>query len=83
MKEAGSRMRKHPLTAGGALERKRYGTETDALQNVALPPRLLLWSYVVEMICLDTNKPRWVSLDLPLDILVFFEGTQMPTCSRV
>jgi hypothetical protein len=33
----------------------------------------LLWSYVVEILCLDTNKPRWVDVDLPLDILVFFE----------
>ena len=43
----------------------------------------LLWSYVVEILCLDTNKTRWVDVDLPLDILVFFEGPQMPTCSRI
>ncbi len=42
----------------------------------------LLWTYVVEIIWLDTNESRWVDVDLPLDILVFFEGPQMPTCSR-
>ena len=31
----------------------------------------LLPSYVVEILYLDTNKTRWVDVDLPLDILVF------------
>ena len=40
----------------------------------------LLWSYLFGILCLDTNKTRWVDVDLPLDILIFFEGPQMPTC---
>ncbi len=43
----------------------------------------LLWSYVVEKICLDTNEIIWVEIDLPSVILVFFKGPQMPTCSRI
>ena len=37
------------------------------------PCGFVLWSYVVEILCLDTNITRWVDVDLPLDILVFFE----------
>ena len=43
----------------------------------------LLWSYVVEILRLDTNKAGFVVLDLPLDILVFFETPQINTWSRV
>ncbi len=42
----------------------------------------LLWSYVVEKLCLDTDKTRLVDIDLQLDIHVFFEGPQLPTCRR-
>ena len=41
----------------------------------------LLLSYVVEILRLDINKTRWVDVDLPLDISVFFEETQIPICS--
>ena len=43
----------------------------------------LLWSYVVELLCLDANKTRWVDVDLPLDVLLFFEGPKIPTYSRI
>ena len=43
----------------------------------------LLLSYMVEILRLDINKTRWVDVDLPLDILVFFEETQIPICSRI
>ena len=43
----------------------------------------LLLSYVVEILRLDINKTRWVDVDLPLDISVFFEETQIPICSRI
>ena len=43
----------------------------------------LLWSYLVEILCLDTNKAGFVDLDPPLDILVFFETPQINTWSRV
>ena len=33
----------------------------------------LLWSYYVEILCLDTNKTGFVDIVPPLDILVFFE----------
>ena len=36
--------------------------------------RWLLWSYLVEILCLDTNKTGFVDVDPPLDILVFFNG---------
>ena len=42
-----------------------------------------LWSYVVELLCLDINKTRWVNVDLSLDILVFLKGPQIHTCSRI
>ena len=32
----------------------------------------LLWSYLVEILWLDTNKTGFVDVDPPLDILVFF-----------
>ena len=44
---------------------------------------LLLWSNVVEIICLDTDKTACVNKDLILDILLFFEGPQIPTCSKI
>ena len=47
------------------------------------PCGCLLWSYVVKTLCLDTNKTRWVDVDPPLEVLVFFEGTQIPTSSRL
>ena len=47
------------------------------------PCGCILWLNVVEIVCLDTNKTRWVNADLPLDVLVFFEGPQMPTCSGI
>ena len=43
----------------------------------------LLPSYVVKMLCLDTDKIASVNKDLILDILLFFEGPQIPTCSRI
>ena len=43
----------------------------------------LLWSYVVELVCLDTNKTGCVDVDLLLLVLVFLEATQIPTCSRI
>ena len=43
----------------------------------------LLLSYMVEILRLDINKTRWVDVDLPLDISVFFEETQIPICSRI
>ena len=43
----------------------------------------LLWSYLVEILCLDTNKAGFVDLDPPLDILVFFETPKINTWSRV
>ena len=45
--------------------------------------RWLLLSYVVELLCVDTNETGCVDVDLPLDVLVFFEGTQIPTSSRL
>ena len=43
----------------------------------------LLWSYVIEIICWDTDKTACVNKDLILDILLFLEGPQIPTCSRI
>ena len=43
----------------------------------------LLWSHVVEIICLDTDKTTCVNKDPILDILLFLEGPQIPTCSRI
>ena len=43
----------------------------------------LLWSYLAEILCLDTNKTGFVDVDPPLDILVFFETPQINTKSRV
>ena len=37
-----------------------------------------LWPYVVELLCLDTNKTGCVDLDLPSVALVFFEAPQYP-----
>ena len=48
---------------------------------VLSPCGCLLWSYLVEILCLDTNKTRWVDVDLTIDVLVFSEGPQIPTCS--
>ena len=42
----------------------------------------LLWSYVVEILCLDTNKKRWVDVDLSLDILVFFLDPKYPLAAE-
>ena len=42
----------------------------------------LLWSYVGETLCLDTNQTGCVDVDFPLDVLVFFEAPQIPSCSR-
>ena len=35
----------------------------------------LLWSYLVEILCLDTYKAGFVDLDPTLDILVYFLDT--------
>ena len=43
----------------------------------------LLWSYVGELLCLDTNKTGCVDLDLPSVVLVFSEAPQVPTCRRI
>ena len=43
----------------------------------------LLWSYVVEIICLDTYKTACVNKDLILNILLFLVGPQIPTWSRI
>ena len=43
----------------------------------------LLWSYVGETLCLDTNQTGCVDIDYPLDVLVFFEAPQINTWSRV
>ena len=43
----------------------------------------LLWSYLVEILWLDTNKTGCVDVDPPLDILVFFESPRKNTWSRV
>ena len=40
----------------------------------------LLWSYMAEIICLDTNKKACVIKNLILDILLFLEG---PGCSSL
>ena len=42
-----------------------------------------LWSNVVELLCLDTNKTGGVDVDLPLVILVVFEAPQIPTCRGI
>ena len=42
----------------------------------------LLWSYVVEILCLDTNKKRWVDVDLSLDILVFSLDPKYPLAAE-
>ena len=47
------------------------------------PCGCFLWSYVVEILGLDTNRTRQVDEDLPLDVLVFFEGPLIPTCRRI
>ena len=39
----------------------------------------LLWSYLVGILCLDTNEAVFVDVDLPLDVLVFLEAPQVPT----
>ena len=44
---------------------------------------LLLWSYLVEFLFQDTEKNACVNKDLILDILIFFEGPQMPVCSGI
>ena len=38
----------------------------------------ILWSYVVEILRLDSNKTRWVDVDLLLDILVFLRDPKYP-----
>ena len=43
----------------------------------------LLWSYLVEILWLDTNKTGFVDVDPPLDILVLFERPPINTWSRV
>ena len=43
----------------------------------------LLWSYVGETLCVDTNQTGCVDVDFPLDVLVFFEAPQIPTCRRI
>ena len=43
----------------------------------------LLWSYLVEILWLDTNKTGFVDVDPPLDILVFFERPRINTWSQV
>ena len=53
------------------------------IMRVLGPCGCLLWSYVVKTLCLDTNETRWVDVDPPLEVLVFFEGTQIPTSSRI
>ena len=42
----------------------------------------LLWSYVVELLCLDTNKIGCVDVDLPLDVLVFSAGPKYPIAAE-
>ena len=37
-----------------------------------------LWSYVVELLCLDTKK-GCIDVNLPLGVLVFLEAPQIPT----
>ena len=43
----------------------------------------LLWSYLVEIVCQDTEKTASVNKDLTLDLLLFFEGPQLPPYSRI
>ena len=38
----------------------------------------LLWSYVVELLCLDTNKTVCLHEDLPLVVLVFLRHPKYP-----
>ena len=43
----------------------------------------LLWSYLIDIVCLDGDKTGFVEVDPPLNILVFFERPQMNTCGRL
>ena len=45
--------------------------------------RWLQWSYVVEILLLDKDKTGYVNKVLVIDILLFFEGCQVPTLSRI
>ena len=45
--------------------------------------RWLLWSYLVEMLHLDKDKTGYVNKVLIIHILLFFEGYQVPTYSRI
>ena len=47
------------------------------------PSGWLLWSYLVEIVYQDTEKTAFVNNNLILDILLFFEGPQIPTCRRI
>ena len=42
----------------------------------------LLWSYVVELLSLDTNNTGCVDVDLPLDVLVFSAGPKYPIAAE-
>ncbi len=42
----------------------------------------VLWSYVVELVCLDTNEIGCVDVNIPSVVLVFFEAPQILPCSR-
>ena len=43
----------------------------------------ILSSYMVEILRLDKDKTGYVNKDLTIDILLFFEGCQVPTYSRI
>ena len=42
-----------------------------------------LWSYVVEILSLDTDKTGCVNKVILFNILLFFEGSQIPTWCRI
>ena len=43
----------------------------------------LLWSYVVEIVCLDRDKTAYVNKVLILEIKLFLEGPQILICSGI
>ena len=42
----------------------------------------LLWSYVVELLCLDTNKTGCVDVDIPSVVLAFLRHHKYPLAAE-
>ena len=73
---------KHGKTAKAIGEKQVFGTGPVTM-CVLGSFVWLLWSYVVEIVCLDRDKTAYVNKVLILEILLFLEGPQILICSGI